>query len=91
MHSVIVMAEKKDLITKDMTIAEIISKHPEVAHIMLEGGMHCIGCAVAASESFEDGAIAHGLTEAQVDKMIKQMNDAAKKSTGGKIHGKGNR
>ena len=74
-----------------MLIADIVSKHPETANIMLEGGMHCIGCAVAASESLEDGAIAHGLTEKQIDAMVKKMNDAAKKSTGGKIHGKGNR
>jgi len=66
-------------IDKKMMIEEIVEKHPEVSDIMLEAGMHCIGCAVAASESLEDGAKAHGLSDEQVDEMVKKMNEKINK------------
>lgn len=31
-------------ITKDMTIGEILRQAPEVAPLLMEAGMHCLGC-----------------------------------------------
>lgn len=31
-------------IRKDMTIGELLEKAPEKANILLEIGMHCLGC-----------------------------------------------
>ena len=70
---------KMTAITKDMTIGEVIAKHPETAQVMLSYGLHCVGCHVAASETLEQGARAHGMDDKAVDKMIKEMNDMAEK------------
>lgn len=35
-------------ITKDMTIGELIEKAPEKVNILLEAGMHCLGCPASA-------------------------------------------
>ena len=43
-------------ITKDMTIGEIIVNKPEVAPILMEAGMHCLGCPSAQGESLEEAA-----------------------------------
>ena len=48
-------------ITKDMTIGEIIVNKPEVAPILMEAGMHCLGCPSAQAESLEEAAMVHGL------------------------------
>ena len=48
-------------ITKDMTIGEIIVNNPEVAPILMEAGMHCLGCPSAQAESLEEAAMVHGL------------------------------
>ena len=48
-------------ITKDMTIGEIIVNKPEVAPILMEAGMHCLGCPSAQSESLEEAAMVHGM------------------------------
>ncbi|MFH2106758.1 MAG: DUF1858 domain-containing protein [Candidatus Micrarchaeota archaeon] len=69
---------EKDLITKESTIGEVIMSHPEVVPKLLEFGVHCIGCHVAASESIKDGLTAHGFSEEQIDKMVKEMNDVVK-------------
>ena len=48
-------------ITKDMTIGEIIVNKPEVAPILMEAGMHCLGCPSAQGESLEEAAMVHGM------------------------------
>jgi len=65
---------EKDAITKDMTIGDVVAKYPEAAHVMIQGGLHCIGCRVAMWETIEQGAKAHGLTDDEIKKMVRDMN-----------------
>ncbi len=48
-------------ITKDMTIGEILSIDPNVVPILLDAGMHCLGCPSAQGESLEEAAMVHGI------------------------------
>ena len=48
-------------ITKDMTIGEILRTNPNVAPVLLEAGMHCLGCPSAQAESLEEAAMVHGM------------------------------
>lgn len=48
-------------ITKDMTIGEILKTNPGVAPILMEAGMHCLGCPSAQGESLEEAAMVHGM------------------------------
>ncbi len=48
-------------ITKDMTIGEILRTAPQVAPILMEAGMHCLGCPSAQGESLADAAMVHGM------------------------------
>ena len=48
-------------ITKEMTIGEILRANPEVAPILMEAGMHCLGCPSAEGESLEEAAMVHGM------------------------------
>lgn len=48
-------------ITKNMTIGEILRINPEVAPILMEAGMHCLGCPSAQSETLEEAAMVHGM------------------------------
>lgn len=58
-------------ITKDMTIGEILSINPAVAPILLEAGMHCLGCPSAQGESLEEAAMVHGM---DVDALMEAIN-----------------
>ena len=73
-----VKSKKKEevLIKKDMPIGEVVQKYPGTAEVMFRYGMHCIGCHVAAFETVEQGALAHGI---DVDKFMEDLNKAAKK------------
>lgn len=48
-------------ITKDMTIGEILNTNPNVAPVLMEAGMHCLGCPSAQAESLEEAAMVHGM------------------------------
>ncbi len=48
-------------ITKEMTIGEILRTNPDVAPILMEVGMHCLGCPSAQGESLEEAAMVHGM------------------------------
>ena len=71
------MAEKKR-ITKGMTLGEIITEYPEAVEIMLKNGLHCVGCHVAAYETLEQGAKAHGMSDKQIEVMLNEMNELVK-------------
>jgi len=66
-------------ITKEMNFAEVLEKYPQTAAIMMNHGLHCIGCHIAAYESIEQGCMAHGMSEQDLKKMIDEMNMAIKK------------
>ena len=59
------------MITKEMTIGEIIRIKEDAAEILMSFGMGCIGCPSAQSESLEDAAGVHGLN---VEEFIKALN-----------------
>ena len=57
-------------ITKDMTIGEILRTKPEVAPILLNMGMHCLGCPSAQGESLAEAAMVHGM---DIDVLMKEI------------------
>ncbi len=57
-------------ITKDMTIGEILRINPNVAPILMEIGMHCLGCPSAQGETLEEAAMVHGI---QIDDLMEQV------------------
>ena len=48
-------------ITKDMTIGEILRANPDIAPVLMQAGMHCLGCPSAQGESLEMAAAVHGI------------------------------
>ena len=67
-------AKKKKMISKKMSLAEIISLNPKAIEILSKQGFHCFGCQMAQMESLEQGAIAHGLSKKQLDSLLKELN-----------------
>ena len=70
--------EQKAKISKDMPLVDVVQNFPDAVPIMLSHGLHCVGCHVAAFETVEQGAKAHGMDDKQVEQLIKDMNDSIK-------------
>ena len=59
-------------ITRDMTIGEILRTKPEVAPVLMDAGMHCLGCPSAQGETLEEAAMVHGMDiDALMDSIAK--------------------
>ena len=58
-------------ITKEMTIGEILRTDEGLVPILMETGMHCLGCPSAQAESLEDACMVHGT---DVDEIVSKMN-----------------
>ena len=74
--------EIKEVITKDMTIGEVVAKYPAVIEPLQEAGVHCVGCHVSYSESLEDGFKGHGMSDEQIDEVIVKLNKAVEEYKG---------
>ena len=63
------MAEK---ITKDMIIADILKINMGCIPILLNEGMHCIGCPASQGETLEEACMVHGL---DVEPLVTKLNE----------------
>lgn len=61
-------------INKTTKISKAISLNKKAPEIFFKYGLHCIGCALSAEETIEQGAKAHGLSEKQISSLIKELN-----------------
>jgi len=63
-------------ITKEMKISEIVEKYPQTISLLLEKGLHCIGCPLAPDETLEEAAKVHGF---DLEKLLEELNKAIEK------------
>ena len=70
----------RQLITKDMTIGDVVVKHPAVIEPLQAAGVHCVGCHVSYHETLEQGFKGHGMSDEEVDMVISKLNAAVEDS-----------
>ena len=76
--------ETKQIVTKDMTIGDILKSYPEAVEIMLSYGLHCVGCQVQFWETLEGGCLGHGFDEKKINDLVKDINAAITEVPNGK-------
>ena len=64
-------------ITKDMTIMNVIGNDENIADILMQSGMHCLGCPSSRGETVEEACMVHGLVGEQMDKLLALVNEEA--------------
>lgn len=62
------MAMKVD---KTMLIGELLRVAPQAAPVLMQIGMHCLGCPSAQGESLEEAAMVHGIDP---DLLVEKIN-----------------
>lgn len=65
------------MVTKDITIGELLREVPDVAPVLMSAGMHCLGCPASQAESIGDAAMVHGL---DVDQLLSEINSFIEKN-----------
>jgi len=67
-------------ITRKTDMHELLMEKPELAGLLLQSGMGCVGCPMAMGETLEEGCKVHGMSKKEIDKLIEKLN----KKVGGK-------
>lgn len=60
------------MINKSMTIEQILRVDAGTADILMESGMHCLGCVMASGEDLEQACAVHGIN---VDELVEKINE----------------
>ena len=59
------------MITKDMTIGEVVNNDMAKAERFMDCGMFCVGCPSAQGESIEEAALGDGI---DLDALLEALN-----------------
>ena len=62
--------EKK--VTKDMLIGDMLVLDRGIGVILMQSGMHCVGCPSSAGETLEEASMVHGM---DVTKLVNDINE----------------
>ena len=72
-------------IKKDMIIGDILAINPgkthKIANILTDFGIHCVGCGAAGFETLEEGVLAHGYSEEELNQLVGKLNEVLKEKT----------
>ena len=55
-------------------MSKILEEKPKTAKLLIEAGMHCVGCPMAMQETLEQGCIVHGMNKKQIDELVEKIN-----------------
>jgi len=58
-------------INKEMLISEVLDTDQRVVPVLLNAGMHCLGCPSHQFESLEEACAVHGI---DVDALVTELN-----------------
>lgn len=61
------------MLTKEMTVGQVLRQYPQTVQVFLELGMHCLGCPSSTMESVEGAALTHGHNP---DELVEKLNKA---------------
>lgn len=64
-------AEAEEKFTADMRIGEVLNINPDAAGVLMEIGMHCLGCPSSQMETIGEAAMVHGL---DVNVLLDKLN-----------------
>ncbi len=61
-------------VTADTNLGELVKSYPRTAEVLLEYGLHCVGCFANTYDTLGTGARIHGMTDEEVTEMIGRVN-----------------
>lgn len=59
-------------ITKETTMGQMLEYDMGIAYVLMQSGMHCVGCPSSINESLAEACMVHGL---DADVVLKSIQD----------------
>ena len=67
-------------ITKQTTMGQMLEYDMGIAYILMQSGMHCVGCPPSIGESLEEACQVHGLDADKVMETIQEYLNTRKEA-----------
>ncbi|MCI9583555.1 DUF1858 domain-containing protein [Clostridiaceae bacterium] len=67
-------------ITKQTTMGQMLEYDMGIAYILMQSGMHCVGCPSSIGESLEEACQVHGLDADKVMETIQEYLNTRKEA-----------
>jgi hybrid cluster-associated redox disulfide protein len=61
-----------DVSYADETVAALLAREPRAARVLLDHGMHCVGCAIAPFETLAEICVIYGVS---LEQLIVELRD----------------
>ena len=65
-------------VTGEDVITELLAKFPKAEKVLLDAGMHCLGCFSAGFETLREACLVHGLDPIEILEKVNSALDEAK-------------
>jgi len=66
------VADMPQQVSKDIRIGDLIQIDQGIVPILMQAGMHCVGCPSSQFESLEEASMVHGM---DVDSLVAAINE----------------
>ena len=63
------------------TVAALLAREPRTARVLLDHGMHCVGCAIAPFETLAEICVVYGVSLEQLIVEIRDHSATEKRET----------
>jgi hybrid cluster-associated redox disulfide protein len=67
--------QEKINITKENNLGELVAKYPDTVEVLLDFGLHCVGCIASSFDTIEDGCKVHGMSDEEIDELLERLNE----------------
>lgn len=67
------------ILKKTDLISDVAGECPRIIELLTEYGLACANCFLNQFDTVESGATLHGMSEAEIDSMIREINEQIKK------------
>ncbi|MFA5776613.1 MAG: DUF1858 domain-containing protein [Patescibacteria group bacterium] len=67
--------KKRQTVFRDSNLGEVVFKYPKTVEVLLDFGLHCVGCAAMHYDTVEAGARIHGFKDNEIDELVIRINE----------------
>lgn len=73
-------------ITRAISLQTLAEQFPLAAEVLaIEYGLHCVTCSAQGIDTLEQGAKLHGLTNADIDELVLDLNERLNEGVGSRV------
>ena len=67
--------KKQSIVSRESNLGEMVFKYPKTAEVLLDYGLHCVGCGAMHYDTIEAGARIHGFNNKEIDELVVRINE----------------